>query len=104
MEVKAEAFDLDAHEPFRVYHTRIELYPPSGEKPAELEAAVLEVPGITGCMTHRYRLIVAKAPLFEWAEIDPLIIDLLKLFAGVKRVLESVALTDEDGFSNLVQE
>ena len=55
-------------------------------------------------MSHRYRLIVAKAPLFEWAEIDPPIIQLLRLFAGVKRVLESVTLTAEDGFNGVVQE
>jgi hypothetical protein len=97
VEAKAEAFDLDAHEKFRVYHTRVELHPPFGRVPAELEAAVLEVPGVTGCMTNRYRLIVAKAPLFEWAEIDPPIIELLRIFAGVKRVLASRSFTTDDG-------
>jgi len=62
-----------------------------------VEAAVLAVPGVTGCITSRYRLVVAKAPLFEWAEMDPHVIEVLRIFAGVKRVLASVSVTSDDG-------
>ena len=97
MEVKATAFEMDAPEKFRAYHTRVELYPPFGKYPTELEAAVLEVEGVTGCLIQRYRLIVAKAPLFEWEHIDPPVIEVLRLFAGVRQVLGSTSFTADDG-------
>lgn len=78
-----------------VYHTRFELAsaPEMGLRGCEEEVGafgklILEIRGVVQVHVGPYMLLVTKAPLFEWPEIDPSVQDILKSFAKSQRLME----------------
>lgn len=76
----------------KVYHTRFEMSsgPECGSRGNSEELGafgnlVLAIPGIAQVHVCPYALMITKAPLFEWSEIDPLVEDLLKEFVISQR-------------------
>ena len=79
----------------KVYHTRFELSsgPEVGARGCSDEMGafgnlILEIRGIAKVHVGPYVLLVTKAPLFEWSEIDPSIQEILKTFAISQRQIE----------------
>lgn len=79
----------------KVYHTRFELSsgPESGIRGASAEVGefgnlVLDIRGVVQVAVCPYVMLVTKAPLFEWGEIDPRVEDLLRGFAVSQHLLE----------------
>ena len=79
----------------KVYHTRFELSsgPEVGARGCSDEMGafgnlILEIRGIAQVHVGPYVLLVTKAPLFEWSEIDPSIQEILKTFAISQRQIE----------------
>ena len=72
----------------RVYHTRFELCSTfeegsrgsSGEL-SEFSNLMLEIRGVAHVRLLPYVLMIFKAPLFDWTEVEPKVIDLLSSFA-----------------------
>lgn len=76
----------------RAYHTRFELSskPETGMRGCSEELGafgnlVLEVRGVVQVCVGPYVLLVTKAPLFEWDEVDASIQEILKTFVISQR-------------------
>ena len=79
----------------KAYHTRFELSsgPEVGAKGYSDNVGafgnlILEIRGVAQVHVGPYVLLVTKAPLFEWSEIDPSIQEILKTFALSQRQIE----------------
>ena len=80
-----------------VYHTRFELASgfESGARGCSEEMGafgklILEIRGVVQVHLGPYMLLVTKAPLFTWPEIDPSIKEILKTFAISQRQIEDM--------------
>ena len=78
-----------------VYHTRFELASglESGVRGCSEEVGafgklILEIGGVVQVNLGPYMLLVTKAPLFKWPEIDPIIQEILKTFAISQRQIK----------------
>lgn len=92
----------------KAYHTRFELSEINqsgirGSYDAEPDRAntaelgefgklILSMKGVVMVQIGTYVLLVTKAPLFEWSEVDPEIQSILKMFAVSLRQLNEVEL------------
>ena len=79
----------------KAYHTRFSLSdgPEVGTRGCSDDVGafgnlILEIRGIAQVHVGPYVLLVTKAPLFEWAEIDPSIQEILKTFAISQKQIE----------------
>lgn len=89
-----------------VYHTRFELVsaPEVGlrgcvEEVGAFGRLILEIRGVVQVNVGPYMLLVTKAPLFAWPEIDPSIQAILKTFAMSQRQIEDAHA--ESPFANI---
>jgi hypothetical protein len=89
-----------------VYHTRFELAdkPETGVRGCSEEVGafgnlILEIRGVVGVQVGPYILLVTKAPLFDWVEIDPSVQEILKTFARSQKQIEDVRV--ESPFANI---
>jgi hypothetical protein len=92
----------------KAYHTRFELSsgPEVGsrgcdESVGEFGRLVLAIPGVAQVHVCPYILLITKAPLFEWAEIEPVVLQILKEFA---RSQADLAVFAEKTILELTQE
>lgn len=83
----------------KAYHTRFELAEAveSGVRGdstglGEFGNMILEMRGVVQVQVSSYLILVTKAPLFNWEEIENSVTDLLKIFAISMRQLENVPL------------
>jgi len=74
----------------RVYHGRMQLTSKSIEthhrgdpNDNELAKIFLAIPGVTTVWLEPYKAQVQKAELYEWDEIEPLVLELLELQHGL---------------------
>lgn len=79
----------------KAYNTRFEMVsvPETGHRGCASELSdfsqiLLEIRGITQVYVGAYVLLVTKAPLFQWCEIDGSVTDLLKHFVVSQKQLE----------------
>jgi len=79
----------------KAYNTRFEMAsaPESGSRGnsdelGEFGRLILNIRGVAQVHVCAYVMLVTKAPLFEWNEIDPDIEKLLRMFAISQRQLE----------------
>ena len=70
----------------RAYHTRFEMSPTpecgargSAQELGEFGALFLEIVGVAQVQVSPYILLVTKAPLYAWDEIDPGVVAILKM-------------------------
>jgi len=70
----------------RAYHTKVELTEKQAESGAkgatdevgELSKMILEIRGVERVIMTPYTVLVGKAQLFGWEEVEPAVLDLLK--------------------------
>jgi hypothetical protein len=81
------------------YHTRYILSgtPESGSRGAvddlgEFGRLILDIPGVVQVHVQAYVLLVTKAPLFDWDEVDSEVTKILVLFAASQKQLDGVDL------------
>lgn len=79
----------------KAYHTHFELSDRielgargSSEEMSEFGRLVLGIRGIAQVYLGPYVLVITKAPLFDWSEIDPPIQSILSTFAISQRQIE----------------
>jgi hypothetical protein len=74
---------------FRVYHVREQLTEKQceaselgPEQCGHVTNTIAKMPGVELCYVKRYQVTVHKAEMFSWEEVEPLVMEFLKCFAG----------------------
>lgn len=89
----------------RSYHTRLMLIDTAAQGmsrgfdralcdfvPSELLLLALEIPGVIAAHLRPYQLVIQRAPLFLWEEVEPAV---LALMAGVVPACKETSIVEE---------